>query len=135
MPGRYLLDTNIAILVLNRKLDLFSLQDGHSDFYLCLTTVGELHFGAAKSQQTEVNVTRIERLLTVCPLIPQNAHTGYHYGQVKAGLQRKGRPIPENDIWIAATAMQYGLVLATNDRHFDHVEGLQRVGSSSLKTP
>ncbi|MBA3472116.1 MAG: VapC toxin family PIN domain ribonuclease, partial [Rubrobacter sp.] len=37
----------------------------------------------------------------------------------------KGRPIPENDIWIAAVALQHDLVLASRDSHFEHVEGLQ----------
>ncbi|HEV8045487.1 MAG TPA: PIN domain-containing protein [Rubrobacter sp.] len=40
-------------------------------------------------------------------------------------MRRIGRPIPENDIWIAATALQHGLVLVTRDSHFEHVEGLR----------
>jgi tRNA(fMet)-specific endonuclease VapC len=49
------------------------------------------------------------------------------YAQLRLSLQRKGRPIPENDVWIAAVCMEHGLPLATRDAHFRHVEGLQVV--------
>ena len=50
--------------------------------------------------------------------------TAQEYGRIKTALKAKGRPIPDNDIWIAAIAKQYSLVLATRDQHFSEVEGL-----------
>jgi len=50
--------------------------------------------------------------------------TAHQYGIVKELLRRKGRPIPENDVWIAATALLHGLPLVTRDAHFAHVDGL-----------
>jgi tRNA(fMet)-specific endonuclease VapC len=50
--------------------------------------------------------------------------TAQYYGKIKDGLRLKGRPIPENDIWVAAAAMQYGLPVATRDAHFNEVDGL-----------
>jgi tRNA(fMet)-specific endonuclease VapC len=47
------------------------------------------------------------------------------YGQVKAELARLGKPVPDNHLWIAATAMQYDLPLATRDAHFTHVPRLK----------
>ena len=47
------------------------------------------------------------------------------YGTIKANLRKKGKPIPENDIWIAAIAMQHDLTLLTRDRHFEAVDGLR----------
>lgn len=64
-----------------------------------------------------------ERLVELCPVSPQNLETAGHYGDLKARLQKLGRPIPENDIWIAASALQYGLILATRDRHFESDRG------------
>ena len=46
------------------------------------------------------------------------------YGRLKNDLWAKGRPLPENDIWIAAVASHHNLILATRDRHFREVEGL-----------
>jgi tRNA(fMet)-specific endonuclease VapC len=60
----------------------------------------------------------------VCPVLVCDVETARHYGRVRNELRRKGRPIPENDIWIAATARQHDLILVTRDPHFDEVEGL-----------
>jgi tRNA(fMet)-specific endonuclease VapC len=51
--------------------------------------------------------------------------TADHYGQIRAALGKAGTPIPENDIWIAATALEYQLPLAARDDHFGRVSGLQ----------
>ena len=50
--------------------------------------------------------------------------TSEKFGEISAALYRKGSPIPSNDIWIAATAMQHNLTLVTMDKHFHKVEGL-----------
>ncbi len=125
MNGRYLLDTNVAIRMLNQEVDLESRRGSGIEVLLCLTVVGELLFGAAKSARSEVNRERVERLVDLCSLLPHDLRTAEHYGALKAQLQRMGRPIPENDIWIAASALQHNLILATRDRHFDQVESLQ----------
>ena len=51
--------------------------------------------------------------------------TAWEYARIKIDLRSKGRPIPENDIWIAATARQHGLTLVTRDQHFSAVDGLK----------
>lgn len=50
--------------------------------------------------------------------------TARHYGEIKNQLKENGRPIPENDIWIAAIAQQYDLTLVTRDKHFNAVANL-----------
>ncbi|MEM7048637.1 MAG: type II toxin-antitoxin system VapC family toxin [Acidobacteriota bacterium] len=125
MSGRYLLDTNVAIRVLNQDVDLEARRGLGIKSFLCLMVVGELLFGAAKSARPEANRRRIEGLVEVCPVMPQDIATAQQYGTLKAHLQQQGRPIPENDIWIAACARQHDLILATRDRHFAQVESLQ----------
>jgi len=49
------------------------------------------------------------------------------YGRLRQRLKKKGRPIPENDIWIAAAAKAHGMTLVTRDGHFENVEGLKTV--------
>ena len=51
-------------------------------------------------------------------MVPHDLATAHWYGKVKAALKRKGRPIPENDIWIAATAIVAGMTLLTTDKDF-----------------
>ncbi len=124
MSGRYLLDTNVAIRVLEKEVDLETRRGTGIQAFLCLTVVGELHFGAECSGKPEANRARIDRLLAICPVIGDDLETARRYAALKATLRRLGRPIPENDLWIAASALRHGLVLATRDAHFEHVEGL-----------
>jgi tRNA(fMet)-specific endonuclease VapC len=124
MSGRYLLDTNVAIRILNNELDLEARRGEEPEAFLSVTVVGELFFGAEKSGRPEANKARVDRLIELCPLVPHNLDTARHYGEVKKRLQEQGRPIPENDIWIAAAALQHGLTVVTGDPHFKHVEGL-----------
>ena len=57
-----------------------------------------------------------------------DTQTARHYGQVKNQLRVKGRPIPENDLWIAAVARQHALTLVTRDKHFSDIDDLPTVG-------
>ncbi|MEM6796332.1 MAG: type II toxin-antitoxin system VapC family toxin [Acidobacteriota bacterium] len=124
MPGRYLLDTNIAILILNQKIHLASKLSRGVEIYLDAAAVGELYYGAAKSGRPKSNRQRIEGVLEYCPVLAHDLETSVRYGLLKAQLGMKGRMIPENDVWIAASALRYSLTLATRDRHFGEVEGL-----------
>ena len=126
MSGRYLLDTSVAIRVLNREVDLEARRDQGLEAFLCVTVVGELLFRAAKSAKPGENRGRVEKLIEVCPLVPHDVDTARRYATLKAVLRRKGRPIPENDVWVAASGLQHGLILATRDQHFEHVDGLER---------
>ena len=53
--------------------------------------------------------------------------SAHHYGEIKAQLKSIGKPIPENDIWIAALAIEHGMDLVTADQHFNHIKKLQTV--------
>jgi len=125
MSGRYLLDTNVAIRVLNREIDLGQRRDPGFEAFLSLTVVGELFFGAEKSARAEENRRRVDRLIEVCPVVPMDVGTARRYGELKATLRRRGGPIPENDVWIAASALRFELALVSGDRHFDGIEGLR----------
>ena len=60
-------------------------------------------------------------------VLPVEEATAGRYAEVRDELRAKGRPIPENDVWIAALARQHGLPVVTHDDHFEHVEGLRRL--------
>jgi tRNA(fMet)-specific endonuclease VapC len=66
----------------------------------------------------------LDRWLQSAVLLPVDAATAERYGIVKNQLARAGTLIPENDIWIAASALEHGLPIATRDEHFRHVSGL-----------
>ena len=88
--------------------------------------LGELYFGAFKSVRAGDNLRRIEELAASTVVLGCDRSTARDYGSLKNRLREKGRPLPDNDVWIAATARQYALVLVTRDDHFAEVEDLDR---------
>jgi tRNA(fMet)-specific endonuclease VapC len=54
-----------------------------------------------------------------------DATVARRYGEIRGALRRIGRPIPENDVWIAATALRYDLMLVSRDSRFEHVADLE----------
>ena len=74
---------------------------------------------------SERNINRIEEFARANTILPVTTQTAEVYGRIKSHLRQRGRPIPENDIWIAAVALQYDLDLAARDVHFAEVQGLR----------
>lgn len=86
--------------------------------------LGELYFGVYKSAHPEQNVRRIEEFVAASVVLVCDAVTATHYGRIKKVLREKGRPLPENDIWIAALAQQHNLTVVSRDQHFKEIESL-----------
>jgi tRNA(fMet)-specific endonuclease VapC len=89
--------------------------------------LGELFFGAAKSARPAENTDRVERFAANRYIVSCDLDVAREYGRLKKRLQEKGRPLPENDIWIAATAKRHEMVLVTRDSHFEEVDDLDLV--------
>lgn len=123
MPGKVLLDTNVIIALFAGDMAL-SQHFAEAEVLVSSTVLGELYYGAYKSAHAAANLSRIEQFAAAIQVLSCDDMTAQHYGQVKDRLRTKGRPIPENDIWIAAIAQQYSLSLATRDEHFKDVDGL-----------
>ncbi len=127
-PVRYLLDTNICIyiakgqpLAVRHRFEQHAVQE----LAMSTITVGELRFGAEKSQARSRALATIDQLVQMiqpCPLPMQAAE---HYGYIRAALQQLGQPIGNNDLWLAAHALAEGWTLVTNNtREFARVPGL-----------
>jgi tRNA(fMet)-specific endonuclease VapC len=124
MSGRVLLDTNTVIALFARDSSVESHLEASDEVLLSSVALGELYYGARKSGRPEANAARIDELASITPVLACDAATARYYGEIKNQLRAKARPIPENDVWIAAIALQHGLVLATRDEHFAAVDGL-----------
>lgn len=87
---------------------------------------GELHFGFRRGSRTRRNLTELDELLAspFVRFLDVTATTADRFGRIALDLRRKGKPIPTNDIWIAAHAMETGADLVSFDRHFEVVDGL-----------
>ena len=123
--GNYLLDPNIVIRMLAGDMAIQEKMQNGNNLFLASPIVGELYYGAQKSGKVTENLHRINIFVEEGIFLPCNLETAQWYRIIKDQLRRKGRPIPNNDIWIAAIAMQHDLILVTRDSHFDEVESLQ----------
>jgi tRNA(fMet)-specific endonuclease VapC len=102
--GRFLLDTNIIIALLEGDPSVLSNLDQAPAVFIPAVALGELFFGAAKSGRPAENLARIEQFASGRAVILCDLHVAREYGLLKKRLKEKGRPLPENDIWIAAAA-------------------------------
>jgi tRNA(fMet)-specific endonuclease VapC len=127
MSGRFLLDTNIIIALFANEASIINNLAQADEVFIPSIALGELHYGARKSGRSQKNLERIEEFAANNTIIECNANTARQYGDVKNKLRIKGRPLPENDVWIAALALQHDLTLVTRDAHFQEVENLQTI--------
>ena len=80
--------------------------------------IGELYYGARRSGRVKANTERMDEFVTESVVLSCDAETAKRYGEIKNELRKKGRPIPENDVWVAALALQYDLTPVSRDEHF-----------------
>jgi tRNA(fMet)-specific endonuclease VapC len=91
---------------------------------------GEFEAGAQGTTKRErVAMTAFNGLLSLdhVSVLPVTRRTGRIYAQLFIGLKKAGTPIPTNDIWIAASALECGGLLLTNDHHFHHIPNLTTI--------
>jgi len=124
ISGKYLLDTNIVIALFHGEQPILDKLNQIKSVFTPSIVVGELYFGAFKSSKIKENVFRINEFALKNEILSCDQHTAKIYGEIKTSLKSIGKPIPENDIWIASIALQYNLTLITRDSHFNHVSGL-----------
>ena len=125
MAGKFLLDTNVIIALFSGDKHV-SERLAEAEVFVPSTALGELYYGARKSSRAVENLARIEEFAAASRVLSCDAVTAWVYGDARNRLHSKGRPIPENDLWIAAVAIQHGLTLVTRDDHFKEVENLRR---------
>lgn len=129
MSARYLLDTNICIYIAKHNppavRERFA-RHSSRELAMSVITLGELRFGAEKSQSREQSLAGVAKLEQLIPVYALPEAAGEHYGQIRATLNRTGQPIGNNDLWLAAHARAQGWILVTNnEREFIRVPGLQ----------
>ena len=123
MNGK-LVDTNVIIRFLKGQTELFSLFDDMENLYVSSISVGELMYGAELSQKKDNNSAGYYSFCEQMKVLNVDMEIAKRYGKIKSVLKLKGRPIPENDIWIAATALTANLSLVTADSDFENIPDL-----------
>lgn len=93
------------------------------EWYIPSIVFGELYFGFKHGTRFISNMHRLEKFIEKydVSVLPIDKDAALCYGEIYAYLRKHGKPIPTNDIWIAASCMSLGGVLLTSDKHFDAV--------------
>lgn len=129
MSQGYLLDTNISIYITKHhppEVRARFAQHRAAEVGMSVVTFGELMYGAEKSQVRDKALKVLDQLRSSIQVLEIPVVAGQHYGQIRARLEKMGKPIGNNDLWIAAHALSENLVLVTNNtQEFSRVEGLQ----------
>src|ERR1700744_5347926 len=118
-------DTNIFIDLMKGSEPIAKKLESFEEVYLSPVVLAELYFGAYRSANPEKHLRKIAIAIQESKLLTIDAATAEMFVTIKLALFAKGNPIPENDIWIAATSLQHQLPLYTNDKHFAEVEGIR----------
>ncbi|MES2809978.1 MAG: type II toxin-antitoxin system VapC family toxin [Bacteroidota bacterium] len=112
------LDTSVIIHVFKDNKTIVKALKTFDEVYISSIAVGELYFGAYASTNLTKHLKQVHVFLADCTIVPLGLNTSVVYGKLKAELKKAGTPIPENDIWIAAMALENELPLFTTDNHF-----------------
>ena len=130
MQTQYLLDTNICICIIKHQPEIvrqhFEKHLPHRNILISVITLGELRFGAEKSQQKEKALKVIDELTSMIQVVELDEYVAEHYAQIRQDLASKGQMIGANDLWLAAHARANHWVMVTNnEKEFLRVDGLQ----------
>ena len=134
---RVLLDSNAYSQLMRGREQVGRIVRGAEEVLLSTVVLGELLYGFRHGSRQERN-TRAMRAFLDNPyvsLVPVGETTADRYSRIAASLRAKGRPIPTNDVWIAAHAMETGADLVSADRHFAHVDGIAWIRLRTERRP
>lgn len=128
MKLRYLLDTNICIYIAKQRplsvLQRFEKMEV-GEVAMSIITYGELLFGAEKSQSPKKTKATLEELSRLIPAEQFTLDVAQHYAHTRSTLESEGKPIGNNDLWIAAHALALNVILVTNNiREFSRIRHL-----------
>lgn len=124
MSNGRLLDTNTIIKMMNVDVALTRTIALMQSVFIPVTVYGELMFGAEKSAKPEQNKLRLQAFCADFPMLAVTKEIADAYGKLKSDLQKIGKIIPENDMWIAAAALAFNLTVITGDKHFSNISEL-----------
>jgi tRNA(fMet)-specific endonuclease VapC len=123
-----ILDTNAVSAVADNQAAAVPIFSRVASIELPAIVLGEYRFGIAQSRRRKEYEKWLEELIAATRVLSVDEETSKHYAQIRSELKKAGRPIPSNDLWIAALARQHRLPLMSQDAHFDSVASLKRVG-------
>lgn len=119
-----ILDTNAVSEMAEGNPELLKVLRRASDLYLPVIVLGEYRYGIARSRAVSLLEAWLEQMENELVVLDITSATSRYYAKIRNDLRIKGKPIPENDLWIAALAKEYRQPLISKDSHFESIDGL-----------
>ena len=123
-----MLDTNALSAFVDGDPDVGDILGRQARAAIPVIVLGEFRYGIAGSRHRSAYEEWLDGHLSDFEVLTVTSKTAIAYAVLRVALKEAGRPVPANDAWIAALAMEHRLPVLSRDTHFDAVPGLQRVG-------
>ncbi len=123
-----ILDTNALSALADGDETLEPIVRQASEIALPVVVLGEYRYGIRWSRNRKRYEYWLAEVIAACRVLTVDESTARRYAEIRDELKDRGRPLPSNDLWIAALARQHNLPLLSRGEHFDWVPSLSRVG-------
>ena len=122
-----ILDTNALSAAADRQASALVIVSEAESIALPVIVLGEYRLGIAQSRHRVSYENWLQEWISSVTVLDIDEETSQSYAALGLELKRKGRPIPTNDLWIAALCRQHALPIVSRDQHFDLVPGIRRL--------
>jgi tRNA(fMet)-specific endonuclease VapC len=122
-----ILDTNALSAIADGDASAMDIVERTERLAIPVIVLGEYRLGIAQSRQRAIYQNWLREWISAVDVLDIDEETTHSYAAIGLELKKKGKPIPANDLWIAAVCRQYSLPLLSRDKHFDFVSGLRRL--------
>ena len=125
--SKILIDTNAYSHFLRGDKDVFNMLSSASHVFMSVFVLGELYSGFKGGSQEAINKSYLNTFLKKpsVDVLQTTISTAEIFAEIKSSLKTAGKPIPTNDVWIAAHSLETGSILITYDQHFTSIPGLR----------
>ena len=122
-----ILDTNALSAAADEEPAVLAILSRAEQIAIPVIVLGEYRYGIAQSRHRAYYSNWLDALILDCLVLNISEETTHRYAAINLELRQIGKPIPTNDLWIAALCRQYSLSILSRDQHFDFVPGNKRL--------
>ena len=122
-----ILDTNALSAAADEDRGVIAVLSQANEIALPVVVLGEYRYGMSESRNRNRYEAWLRGFLADCAVLEISERTTHFYAAIHVELKRMGRPIPTNDMWIAALGRQHSLPIVSRDHHFDLVKECKRI--------
>ena len=122
-----IVDTNALSAIADERDQIRQVLGNAGAIAVPVIVIGEYRSGIARSRHYQRYQHWLDEFILASRVLDIDASTTHPYARIALELRQAGKPVPTNDMWIAALCRQHALPLLSKDRHFDSIRGIERI--------